>query len=115
MFGSGIFLFLVQSFFLQSNTFGKYDYSINFDGTSNLYVYEINIPCTPELLNSSSNPNFQTLEANTNANDETTKFVYISGINIHDDNLNVVAKARFAQPIIKKPGEKYLFRLRMDY
>jgi hypothetical protein len=96
-------------------SFGKFDYNIHLEGETNLYVYELNIPCEPQMLNSSSNPNYKELEPNDNANDNATKFVYISGINIHDDNLNVVAKARFAQPLVKKAGEKYLFRLRMDY
>jgi hypothetical protein len=42
-------------------------------------------------------------------------FVYISGINFHDENLNVVAKANFAQPVMKRDGDKILFKITFDF
>ena len=34
---------------------------------------------------------------------------------LEEDGNNVIGKAKFAQPIIKRPDSKYLFRLRMDF
>jgi hypothetical protein len=42
-------------------------------------------------------------------------FVYISELNLHDENLNVVAKAVLAQPAIKREGEKLLFKVAFDF
>ena len=42
-------------------------------------------------------------------------FVYVTGINLHDNNLNIIAKANFAQPIVKRPSEKFLFRIKIDF
>jgi hypothetical protein len=46
---------------------------------------------------------------------DTDPFVYISGLNFHDENMNVVAKARLAQPIIKREGDKILFKVALDF
>jgi hypothetical protein len=47
---------------------------------------------------------------------ETAKsFVYITGIQLHDENLNVVGRANLAQPVIKRDGDRIVFRVRMDY
>ena len=42
-------------------------------------------------------------------------FVYITDIDIHDENLNVVAKAKLAQPFPKKNSDNVLFRVKMDF
>ena len=35
-------------------------------------------------------------------------------MNWHDDNLNIIAKTVFAQPIVKRSGEKFLIKSRLD-
>jgi len=42
-------------------------------------------------------------------------FVYITDINLHDENLNIIAKARLSQPFAKKDSDNVTFRLKMDY
>jgi len=43
------------------------------------------------------------------------QFVYITGLNFHDENMNVVARAKIAQPVIKRIGDKVLFKVTMDW
>ena len=47
--------------------------------------------------------------------EDNDKFVYISNLNFHDENLNVVAKAVLAQPVLKREGEKLLFKVAFDF
>jgi hypothetical protein len=74
-----------------------------------------NLMAKPAMVISSSNPTYLPVSASTNANDTDQRFVYLTGINIHDDNLNVVMKTSFAQPIVKRTGDKLMFKVKMDY
>jgi hypothetical protein len=98
--------------------FGKNQYEIEFKGVKNIYTSKYEILAGPGLLNSSSNPtyiqNSDNLKASGSPTDKDT-FVYISGLNFHDENMNVVAKARLAQPIIKREGDKFLFKVAFDW
>lgn len=95
--------------------FGKEKYSLTFKGEQNIHVMKLNILAPSNQLNSSSNPNFKALPPTTNVNEQDEEFVYISGINIHDDNLNVIMKAQLAQPILKRHGDRILFKLKYDF
>ena len=75
----------------------------------------MNIPCPKGKINSSSNPNFKELKPSDYASDTSDKFVYISSINLHDENFNIVGRANLAQPIAKRDTDGYLFRLKMDF
>jgi len=98
--------------------FGKNGYEISFRGVQNIYSQKYEILAGPGLLNSSSNPtylrNYENLKPSGDPKDNEP-FVYISGMNFHDENMNVVAKARLAQPIIKREGDKILFKVAFDY
>ena len=98
--------------------FGKNEYEVSFRGVYNVFSSKYEIIAGSGLLNSSSNPTFienhDNLKASGNPKDDET-FVYISGLNFHDENMNVVAKARLAQPIIKREGDKILFKVALDY
>jgi hypothetical protein len=76
---------------------------------------EIAVPCPTSQINSSSNPTFIPLRASDDPDDKTLGAVIITGINLHDDNLNVVARAVLAQPVVKRPEDRYLFRIKMDW
>lgn len=97
--------------------FGKRGFDISFRGTQNIHVQTINAFARSMQLISSSNPGFiKNLLANPDlANEPDQDFVYITGINIHDENLNVVSRTTLAQPIVKRTGDKMLFKLRFDY
>lgn len=94
---------------------GEYNLDLEFSGRNYVNSLEMNIMCPKGLINSSSNPNYIKLRPSHNHNDKSSEFVYISTIYLHDENLNVIGKAKLAQPVIKRPENKYLFRLRMDF
>ncbi len=66
-------------------------------------------------VNSSSNPNYIVASSSVDANQKDSQFVAITGINFHDDNLNVIMRSKFAQPVIKKNTDKILFRTKLDF
>ena len=95
--------------------FGKDQFEMSFRGEQNIHVMAVNIPCRPGLINSSSNPGFKVLSASLNANDTDSEFVYITGINLHDDNMNVIMKVNLAQPVVKRDSDDMLFRAKIDF
>lgn len=96
-------------------TFGKEAFTTTFRGTQGIHVMKVNLIAPANQLNSSSNPSYQLLPSSQYPNDPGTSFVYISDINLHDDDLNVVAKASLAQPILKRSGDRIAFRLKLDW
>jgi hypothetical protein len=102
--------------------FGKDKFEMKFNGQRNIHTLTVNVPVGTAEFNSSSNPmylseinNFTPVSSSLNVNDEDSKFVYITGIYLHDDNYNVVMKANLAQPIMKRSTDRYMFRLKMDF
>ena len=59
-----------------------------------------------------SNVGFVSVTANTIT---SNNYLYVSGINFHDDNLNVIMKTQLAQPIMKRFSEKLLFKVKYDF
>ena len=95
--------------------FGKNEFSIEFRGDRNVYVLEVSIPMERNQHNVSSNPTYKDLRPNANFNEDAERFTYVTGIQLHDDNLNVVARANLAQPVIKKDNDRYVIKLRIDF
>lgn len=95
--------------------FGKEGYKVSFRGEQNIHVLKVDVLAPANQLNSSSSPDFSPVPPSSYANDPDSEFVYITGINFHDDNLNVVAKVQLAQPILKRHGEKLLFQTKLDF
>jgi len=98
--------------------FGKEQYEMSFRGVYNIYSTKYEVLAGPGLFNSSSNAtysaNYGKIKASSSPVDNED-FVYISGMNFHDENMNVVAKAKLAQPIIKREGDKVLFKVAFDF
>lgn len=94
---------------------GKEGYEISFKGEQNVHVMTIDVIAGANQLNSSSNPNFKPVPPSPFPNDPEKEFVYITGLNMHDDNFNVIMKTQLAQPIIKRHGDKLLFKLKVDF
>ena len=67
------------------------------------------------MLNSSSNPNFDELKPSADSNEYSDKFIYITSVNLHDENFNIVGKANFAQPVVKRPSDSFVVKLKMDF
>ncbi len=99
------------------SNFGENNFSFNLKGEHSLYVMQSDIPVERGEFNSSQNPTYiNGLKPSNNLSDlEETNFVYITGVNLHDENLNIVAKAKFAQPIVKRLNDRYNIRLKMDF
>lgn len=98
--------------------FGQDQYEMSLKGEYQLHTSKYEILAPSGLLNSSSNPTYAQVEnaISASANPlDTSKFIYISNINFHDENLNVVAKAVLAQPVIKREEEKILFKVAFDF
>jgi hypothetical protein len=95
--------------------FGADNFEISFQGKQNTHILTYNLFKRPLLAVSSSNPNYLPVSASTDANDTDKRFVYITGINLHDDNLNVITRTTLAQPIVARTGDKFLFKVRMDF
>lgn len=95
--------------------FGKDQFNISMRGERQVHVMEIAVPCPAGQVNSSSNPTFKPFLASDDPDESSTDPVIITGINLHDNNLNVVARVSLAQPIIKRSEDRYLFRIKMDW
>lgn len=95
--------------------YGKEGYEISFRGEQHVHVMKVDIMAPANFLNSSSNPNFINVPPSTFPNDPDKEFVYITGINLHDDNFNVIMKTQLAQPIIKRHGDRIVFHIKVDF
>lgn len=96
--------------------FGKDGFTTTMQGERNVHILRINAIARAGEINSSSNPTFdETISASVLSHDAGEGFVYITGINFHDDNLNVIMKAKLAQPILKRDRDRYLFKISHDF
>ena len=95
--------------------FGDEQYRMEFSGSHNTHTMKIHAIAHRGLVNSSSNPNYKLVSASLNANDTDSNFVYITTVNLHDENLNVVMRSNVAQPVLKRHGSKIKFLIRQDF
>lgn len=95
--------------------FGKHQFEVDFKGEQSVHVMSVDVVAPANQLNSSSNPAFKMLSASLYRNDNDKEFVYISGINFHDENMNVVMKTQLAQPIMKRHGSRIMFKVKTDF
>jgi len=95
--------------------FGLDGYTLTFEGERNIHTMEYQIPAPAGLINSSSNPQYKKLIPSDYDSENADEFVYMSGLQLHDNNLNVVMRSNFAQPIIKRDGDRILVKIRVDF
>lgn len=95
--------------------FGKEQFKLDWVGEQRTSVFVVNIPAPASLINSSSNPSFTPFPVTDNVNEREDRFVYITGINLHDENLNVIMRANLAQPVAKRDSDEFLFRVKYDF
>ena len=96
--------------------FGENQFKIEFSGSQNIHV--MTIDCTARSLHevSSSNKTYSEIySSSNNANVSDKRYVFITDVLLHDDNLNVIARTSLAQPIMKAPTEKFVFRKKIDF
>ena len=99
----------------QLTFFGKNEFEIKFQGVQDIHVMTINAFARSLQLISSSNTSYTTQSIDTNANNTDARYVYLTSLLIHDDNLNVIARTNVAQPIVKYSSDKFLFKFKMDW
>ena len=95
--------------------FGKESFNVQMRGKQNIHVLEVMVPCRTENVNSSSNPAYKRLKPSDYSSNTNSSFVYITGLNLHDDNLNIIAKASLAQPVVKADSDEFMFRVKLDF
>lgn len=95
--------------------FGNEQYEMSFNGERRVHVLNINVVMGRNEFNSSSNPNWLLTSASASPTDPEQEFVYVSGINFHDDNMNVIMKTQLAQPIQKRYRDKIQFKIKCDF
>tara|TARA_A100001011_G_scaffold387408_2_gene465115 strand:- start:1537 stop:4848 length:3312 start_codon:yes stop_codon:yes gene_type:complete len=95
--------------------FGKGGHELKFNGEHTAQILTINVPASRDMFNSSSNASFKPVSASLNESDLGNDLVYITGVNIHDENLNVIMKANLAQPVVKRSTDEFMFKIKMDF
>lgn len=95
--------------------FGKDGYRMTFKGEHVVHTLKFVATAPAGMINSSSNPTYLPLSASADANDKDSRFVYITGLNFHDKDLNVVMRTALAQPAVKRESDKITFHVRLDF
>ncbi len=98
--------------------FGKLGFDFGFEGEKSVHVSKLNVIVDATSYNTSSNVSWSaemSASFDTNRDPENQKYVTITGVNFHDDDLNIVMRAQLAQPIVKRKGDRYLLRIRHDW
>ena len=95
--------------------FGIDQHEVSFKGEQNLHILTVDAKAKKRQINNSTNPSFLPLSASLDVNNEDNSFVYISGINFHDENFNIIMRTNLTQPIKKKESDEFVFRVKMDF
>ena len=95
--------------------FGKDSFTAQFQGDRNVYVLEINIPAERSTADISTNPAFKSLKPTDYVNELSDKFSYLTGVQLHDENLNVIMRINMAQPVVKRVDDRLVVRARLDF
>tara|TARA_A200000159_G_scaffold86794_1_gene80370 strand:+ start:2353 stop:4764 length:2412 start_codon:yes stop_codon:yes gene_type:complete len=95
--------------------FGADQFSINLVGQQNLHVLRMDIPANRAEMNISNNPTFKQLEPTSQLPDKGVSFCYVTNVNLHDENLNIIGKTSFSQAIVKRENDKFVVRVKLDF
>lgn len=95
--------------------FGQEGFDMEMRGVNSVHVMNFNLLAPSGYLNKSTNPAFMPVSASFSLTDNEKDFVYISNIDLRDENMNVVAKAQLAQPIMKRPSNNIMFKVKFDW
>ena len=95
--------------------YGKDNFSVKFRGEQPITVLSTNVTVPAFQINSSSLPSYLPLTASNYANEDGNPMTYITRVNLHDENLNIVGKAELAQPIAKRLSDKFVIKVKFDF
>jgi len=97
-------------------SFGNDMFNIQFNKSNSMFVNEVNIDALNINVSKSNNNSYlEDLRLDDSAFNKDEKFVYITDIFLHDENLNILAKVKLATPFAKKDSDNVRFRVKMDY
>jgi hypothetical protein len=82
--------------------FGKNEFEITFKGERKVHVLNISSIAHRNMLNSSSNPNWLPVSASNSPTQQDQDFVYLTGLNFHDENIYLNLKIKDFNIIIYK-------------
>lgn len=94
---------------------GMWSFSVRFRGSRNVHVFKIEAMAPRGMVNSSSNPSYIQLAPTANNIDANEKFVYVSGVNFHDEDFNIVARTKLAQPVVKRLSSRIMVKSKIDF
>ena len=96
--------------------FGETGFSCSFQGERNIHVLKLDMYANPLDLVSSSNPDWSSaLSSSLSTDTFDERYVYITDLYVHDENLNVIMKSKLSQPVLKRTGDKLKFTTKLDY
>lgn len=95
--------------------FGKDKLDLKMKGEQSLHSMVLNVPCPKSLFMSSSNKTYKDYPPDESVNNSNLSSIYITTVNVHDDNFNVIMKANLSQPIIKTEEDEFIIRLKQDF
>lgn len=95
--------------------FGENQFQCEFQGIQNIHVLTVNGYARPLQLISSSYAGYQSGSIDDISNNTDDSYVFLSQVLLHDDNLNVIGRTSIAQPVLKRSGDKFLFKIKMDF
>ncbi len=98
--------------------YGSEGFDIEFEGEKSVHTAKFNVLVDATSYNTSSNTTWSpsmSASFDVNRDPDNQKFVTIGAVNFHDKDLNVVMRAQLAQPIVKRSGDRYMFKIKYDY
>ena len=95
--------------------FGKNGFEMSFRGEVRKTIASFSVPAKAGDVNSSYNTTYKSFPPTNLRSEQADNFTYITGINLHDENLNIIMRAKLAQAVQKREGDEILFRLRYDF
>ena len=96
--------------------FGENEFTCSFIGERGIHVFKANLYANPLELVSSSNPGWsESLSASNSISDYDKRYVYISDLYTHDENLNVLTRTRLSSPVLKRSSDKLKFKISIDF
>ena len=96
--------------------FAENQFNLTFRGQTSIYT--MTVDCYSDALKETESANSTwspTLSASNLQNDSDKQYTYIGEVLLHDENLNVIARASLGQPVMKRTGDRLLFKVPISY
>lgn len=91
---------------------GNSIYRIEFEGSHKIISQKISIDLPSGFITNSDNETHPRKGVSTLSEDD---YVAISGVNLHDQNFNIVGRVQLAQPIIKNANDEISLKVKCDF